>query len=148
MKNKNKNDWSQSSLEPVTIRSTERTLPIHRAVFWSESKNSVLFSVLLYIWAAAWQNHQNDLDIWSIGIILSRLFTYGIKRFSHDMAHWYLPNLCQLMSNTGRKDDSKKSGTSKNIWLFLKTSEPRHEKICRRGLRPGKTNTGLHSHRS
>ena len=32
--------------------------------------------------------------------------------------------------------------------LYSTLNEPRHEKTCLRGFRPGKTQTGLRSHRS
>ena len=59
-----------------------------------------------------------------------------------DITHFY--NL-EVFNNFTCELPPKFSGYS---MIMMNANEPRHEKTCLRGLRPGKTQTGLLSYRS
>ena len=66
----------------------------------------------------------------------------------HDFLRWLLASDLKYLLNlktAGLGDLFRESVLS---GVERPTYEPRHEKTCLRGLRPGRTHTGLRSHRS
>ena len=61
---------------------------------------------------------------------------------------WLLTSVFRGIAKEAAKEMVGKSHEKKEKQMIIQTNVPRHEKICLRGFRPGKTQTGLLSFKS